>query len=77
MVRTLGCLQQASCVSSVCMHRFEIKVSDFGLSRLKYEREQQSSRPSLEGTIEYCSPEVSAPPSVACFPVIIEVQAGM
>eukprot|EP00775_Hariotina_reticulata_P012952 gene12952-13081_t len=38
--------------------RFEVKVADFGLSRIKDASHLQVSRAGLEGTIEYCAPEV-------------------
>ncbi|KAJ9510733.1 hypothetical protein QJQ45_027633, partial [Haematococcus lacustris] len=38
--------------------RFEVKVADFGLSRIKDHAQLISSRAGLEGTIEYCAPEV-------------------
>jgi serine/threonine protein kinase len=38
--------------------RFEIKVADFGLSRIKETAHVVSSKAGLEGTIEYSAPEV-------------------
>ncbi|KAI8464201.1 MAG: kinase-like domain-containing protein, partial [Monoraphidium minutum] len=38
--------------------RFEVKVADFGLSRIKDATHLQNSRAGLEGTIEYAAPEV-------------------
>lgn len=38
--------------------RFEVKVADFGLSRIKDHAQLTNSRAGLEGTIEYCAPEV-------------------
>ncbi|KAG1665785.1 hypothetical protein FOA52_002880 [Chlamydomonas sp. UWO 241] len=38
--------------------RFEVKVGDFGLSRIKDHAQLVNSRAGLEGTVEYCAPEV-------------------
>jgi len=38
--------------------RFEVKVADFGLSRIKDHAQLINSRAGLEGTVEYCAPEV-------------------
>ncbi|GAX75524.1 hypothetical protein CEUSTIGMA_g2967.t1 [Chlamydomonas eustigma] len=38
--------------------RFEVKVADFGLSRIKDHAQLTNSRAGLEGTVEYCAPEV-------------------
>eukprot|EP00198_Chlamydomonas_reinhardtii_P011501 XP_001700838.1 predicted protein [Chlamydomonas reinhardtii] len=38
--------------------RFEVKVADFGLSRIKDHAQLINSRAGLEGTVEYAAPEV-------------------
>lgn len=38
--------------------RFEVKVADFGLSRIKNHAQMMISRAGMEGTVEYCAPEV-------------------
>ncbi|KAI8464512.1 MAG: kinase-like domain-containing protein, partial [Monoraphidium minutum] len=38
--------------------RYEVKVADFGLSRIKDATHLFNSRAGMEGTVEYCAPEV-------------------
>lgn len=40
--------------------RLEVKVADFGLSRIKDHTQVANTRAGLEGTIEYCAPEVGS-----------------
>jgi hypothetical protein len=35
-----------------------LQVADFGLSRIKDHAQMINSRAGLEGTVEYCAPEV-------------------
>lgn len=47
-----------SACSLLVSARFEVKVADFGLSRIKDHAQLVNSRAGLEGTVEYCAPEV-------------------
>jgi hypothetical protein len=42
----------------VTSRRFEVKVGDMGLSRMKDHAQIVSSKACLEGTVEYTAPEV-------------------
>lgn len=43
---------------------WEAKVTDFGLSRIKHRASMVNSRAGMEGTMEYCAPEVRHEPCI-------------